>query len=375
MKKPLFMAVIISAAGLSGCASTESMQASVDNSNTVTVIDEAALAIQKMKALAEHVEQQYDAGKDADYVYFAPDSWKRINSAVRSMRTLVANFDPKDQGFFGGPSESKVLDKIEEAQAALDNAVRIKILVSEFLMQQLADIDYLSPQIHGQWQNELHDISESTAELIADIEDDDSTDGYEKRSAIVQNRLLQLEIRMVKSNFYTPLVKQMQQLDQDLIPVTYAQLQQGIAALNDAIVLAPRNQHSIDTVIAKVEDDLRRADNVTMEVNWINSIERSKSEKIALRYRDAIATVALNLFAEDISSLTYIEQIAYFDNVLRHKLSQQQALNDEQAQLITTLTEKLKDALITTDGLVENNMTTDLNSLDTDVDVVSTTQD
>lgn len=375
MKKPLFMAVIISAAGLSGCASTESMQASVDNSNTVAVIDEAALAIQKMKVLAEHVEQQYDAGKDADYVYFAPDSWKRINSAVRSMRTLVANFDPKDQGFFGGPSESKVLDKIEEAQAALDNAVRIKILVSEFLMQQLADIDYLSPQVHGQWQNELHDISESTAELIADIEDDDSTDGYEKRSAIVQNRLLQLEIRMVKSNFYTPLVKQMQQLDQDLIPVTYAQLQQGIAALNDAIVLAPRNQHSIDTVIAKVEDDLRRADNVTMEVNWINSIERSKSEKIALRYRDAIATVALNLFAEDISSLTYIEQIAYFDNVLRHKLSQQQALNDEQAQLITTLKEKLKDALITTDGLVENNMTTDLNSLDTDVDVVSTTQD
>jgi len=349
MKKTLCVAIILSAAGLSGCASTEPTQDNVDNTNDIAVMDEAALAIQKIKALAEHVEQQYDAGKDENYVYFAPDSWKKVNSAVRTMRTLVAKFDPNDQGFFGGPSESKVIDKIEEAQEALDNAVRIKILVSEFLTQQLADIAYLSPHVHGQWQNELDDINESTADLIADIEDDDSTDGYKKRSAKIQDRLLQLEIRIVKSNFYTPLVKKMKKLDQDLIPQTYAQIQQRITQLNDAIVLAPRNQQIIDTIIAKVEDDLRRAINVTTEVNWINRIDRSESEKIALRYRDAIATVAFDLFAEDISSLTYIEQIAYFDNALRNKLNQQQALNEEQAQLLIPLTEKVRDALIETD--------------------------
>ncbi|NQZ51038.1 MAG: hypothetical protein HRT95_12965 [Moritella sp.] len=351
MKKTLCAAIILSAAGLSGCASTEATQDNVHNTNDIEVMDEAALAIQKIKALAEHVEQQYDAGKDDNYVYFAPDSWKRINSAVRTMRTLVANFDPNDQGFFGGPSESKVMDKIEDAQEALDNAVRIKILVSEFFTQQLADIAYLSPQVHGQWQNELDDINETIADLIADIEDDDSTDGYEKRSARVQDRLLQLEIIMVKSTSYTPLVKKMKKLDRDLIPQTYAQNQQRITQLNDAIVLAPRNQHIIDTIIVKVEDDLRRAINVTTEVKWINRIDRSESEKIALRYRDAIATVAFDLFAEDISSLTYIEQIAYFDHALRNKLDQQQALNEEQALLLIPLTEKVRDALIETEHL------------------------
>jgi len=326
MKKTLCAAMIISAAGLSGCASSESTQGSVDNSNAVEVMDEAALAIQKVKALAEHVEQQYDAGKDEDYVFFAPDSWKKINSAVRSMRTLVAKFDPNDQGFFGGPSESKVTDKIEEAQDALDNAVRIKTLVSVFLTQQLADMEYLSPHVHGQWQNELDDIHESTADLIEDIEDDESTDGYEQSSAKIQARLLQLEIRIVKSNLYTPLVKKMKKLDQGLIPETYAQIQQRIVQLKDAIELAPREQHILDAIIVKVEDDLRRANNVTTEVNWINSVDRSESEKIALRYRDAIATVAFKLFAKDISSLTYIEQITYFDNALRHQLNHKKSL-------------------------------------------------
>lgn len=377
MKKTLCAAMIISAAGLSGCASSESTQGSVDNSNAVEVMDEAALAIQKVKALAEHVEQQYDAGKDEDYVFFAPDSWKKINSAVRSMRTLVAKFDPNDQGFFGGPSESKVTDKIEEAQEALDNAVRIKLLVSDFLMQQLADMDYLAPHVHGQWQNELDDIHESTADLIEDIEDDESTDGYEKSSAKIQDRLLQLEIRIVKSNFYTPLVQKMKKLDQSLIPQTYAQIQQRIAQLKNAIEFAPREQPILDTIIAKVEDDLRRADNVTTEVNWIKSVDRSDSEKIALRYRDAIATVAFKLFAKDISSLTYIEQITYFDNALRHKLNQQKVLNDEQAELIISLTEKVKGALVETetdaltgdltdsltDDVVEQQIVTDLNRI------------
>ncbi|CED61853.1 Putative uncharacterized protein [Moritella viscosa] len=360
MKKTLCAAIIISAAGLSGCASTESTQQNVHNTNDVEVMDEATLAIQKVKALAEHVEQQYQEAKEQNYVYFAPDSWGDVNSDVRTMRTLVARFDPNDQGFFGGPSESKVIDKIEDAQTSLDKAVRIKQLVSVFLAQQLADIEYLSPQVHGQWQNSLNDINESTADLIADIEDDDSTDGYEKRSMAVQARLLKLEIRIVKSNYYTPLVKKMKKMDQDLIPQTYAQIQQSVQQLNDAIMLAPRNQDIIENIVTKVEDDLRRANNVTTEVKWINSVDRSDSEMIALRYRDAIATAAFNLFSEDISSLTYVEQIAYFHDALHNKFEQQQALNNEQAQLIITLTEKVKLGLTETDTLTNNAAITDL---------------
>ncbi|QUM78044.1 hypothetical protein HWV00_18510 [Moritella sp. 24] len=378
MKKTLFAAIVISVAGLSGCASTESAQNNAHNTNDVEIIDEATLAIQKVKALADRVEQQYQSAKEQDYVYFAPDSWKDVNSSVRTMRTLVTQFDPNDQGFFGGPSESKVIDKIEYAQEALDKAVRIKALVSEFLAPQLADVAYLLPQVHGQWQSELTDINESMADLIADIEDDDSTSGYDKRSAAVQARLLQLEIRVVKSKYYTPLVKKMKKLDQDLIPQTYTQIQLSVKQLNDAIIFAPREHLVIEKIVTKVEDDLRRANNVTAEVRWINSVDRSESEKIALRYRDAVATVAFNLFSEDISSLTYVEQVSYFEDAIHNKLNQQKALNDEQAALIITLTEKVKAAIIE-DEAVENDAVEsevlDEETLLMDVDVVAASTD
>jgi len=339
MKKTLLAAMIISAAGLSGCASTEATSDNVHNTNDVAVMDEAALAIQTVQALADHVERQYQAAKQQNYVFFAPDSWRDINSAVRNMRTLVAKFDPNDQGFFGGPSESKVVDKIETAQEALDKAVRIKILVSDFLVQQLADIVYLTPKVHGQWQSELNNINDSMADLIADIEDDDETDGYEKRSAKLQARLLQLEIRIVKSNYYTPLVKKMKKLDQDLIPQTYAQIQQSIQQLNDAIAQAPRAQNTIDNIITQVEDDLRRAKNVTVEVNWINSIDRSDSEKIALNYRHAVANVALRLFNKDISSLSYAEQVVILEQELDNKQLEQAVSNDTQTVITAELSE------------------------------------
>ena len=122
-------------------------------------------------------------------------------------------------------------------------------------------------------------------------------------------------------------------------------------------------------------------------MNWINSVDRSESEKIALRYRDAIATVAFKLFAKDISSLTYIEQITYFDNALRHQLNQQKILNDEQAELIISLTEKVKGALVEsdseagsdvltgdlTDDVVEQQIVTDLNRIAMGADVETQT--
>lgn len=344
MKKTLFTVVVLSLAGLSGCASTESIPVNAQNGN-VEVMDDAALAIQKVKVIAEKVELQYQSAKDQNYIYFAPDSWKDINSRVRTMRTLVQQFDPNNQGFFGGPSEDKVLDKIEDAQQALDRAARIKILVSEYLVQQLADIAYLSPQVRGEWQYELTKIDESVADLIADIEDDDSTSGYEKQSEKIQTRLFDLEIRIVKNKYHTPLITKMKKLDKKLIPVTHAQVQQSLQKLSDAITLAPREQDVIETIVARVEDDLRRANNVTAEVNWIKSIDSSESEKIALRYRDAVATAAFNLFSEDISSLTYTAQVAYFENAMQNNLNHQQVINDEQAQLIMSLTEQLKTAL------------------------------
>lgn len=353
MKKTLLAVTIATAIGLTGCASTSPEQSAGQQVSGAAVQDDAAsLSAKKVKASANSVEMNYQAAKKENYAYFAPAHWKKVNSEIKEMRSIVSEFDPNDQGFFGGPSEVKVLKQINRTQASLDNAQRIKGLVSEYLAQVMVDVDYLSPQIGTQWNKNFTQINSAIADLIADIEDEGKTSGFETRRANIQGRLLQLEVKIVKSTHYTPLFQQWGQLDKALIPLSYLQVKKDLAVLNDAINLSPRNLEKIKDLDAVVENDLTRAKNVSVEVNWINSIDRRKSETIALRYRNALEKLAANLVGKDISSLSFSNQITTLENELDQKLAQITASEEqkyaEQQQLIHELRSQLDAALLGT---------------------------
>lgn len=353
MKKTLLAVTIATAIGLTGCASTSPEQSAGQQVSGAAVQDDAAsLSAKKVKASADAVEMNYQAAKKENYAYFAPAHWKKVNAAIKDMRSIVAEFDPNDQGFFGGPSEVKVLKQINRTQASLDNAQRIKGLVSEYLAQVMADIDYLSPQIGTQWNKDFAQINNAIADLIADIEGEGKTSGFETRRANIQGRLLQLEVKIVKSTHYTPLFQQWGQLDKALIPLSYSQVKKDLVALNDAINLSPRNLDKIKDLVAVVENDLTRAKNVSTEVSWINSIDRRKSETIALRYRNALEKLAVNLVDKDISGLSFNKQIITLENEINHKLAQMAASEEqklaEQQQLIHELRSQLDAALLGT---------------------------
>jgi hypothetical protein len=323
MKKTILAAAIISVVGLSGCASTGSEQsANQENTSNVVLDDAAALADKRVKESAGDVEQHYQSAANENYAYYAPEHWKKVNSELEEMRSLVAEFDPNDQGFFGGPSESDVIEQIDNTQASLEAAQRIKGLVSQFLAQAMADVEYLTPQIKAQWKNDFAQIKRSISGVIAEIEDEGKTAGLETRRATIQGRLLQLEIKIVKSNVYTPLFKQMGNLNKVLIPRSYSQVKKDLVQLNDTIGLSPRNAELIQKLVAGIDNDLIRARNVSLEVSWINSVNRAKSETIALRYRNALEQMAVNMIGKDISSLSFADQISTLESELNHKSAQ-----------------------------------------------------
>lgn len=353
MKKTLLTVTIATAIGLTGCASTSPEQSAGQQVSGEAVQDDAAsLSAKKVKTSADAVERNYQAAKKENYAYFAPAHWRKVNSAIKEMRSIVSEFDPNDQGFFGGPSEVKVLKQINRAQASLDSAERIKGLVSEYLTQVTADVNYLSPKIGTQWQKAFGQINSAIADLIQDIEDEGKTSGFETRRANIQGRLLQLEVKIVKNSHYAPLLQQLDQLDKALIPLSFSQIKNDLVVLNDAINLSPRDMDKIKGLVAVVKNDLIRAGNVSTEVNWINSIDRRKSETIALRYRNALEKLAINLVDKDISGLSFNNQIISLENEINQKLVQMAASEEqkhaEQQQLIHELRAQLDAALLGT---------------------------
>ena len=105
MKKTLLAVGIASVIGLSGCASTPESQGEGQVATTAeTAADVASLqAKQKVNDHAAKVEQLYLSAKNDNVAYFAPEHWSTVKSKIAKMRSQVTEFDPNDQGFFGGP--------------------------------------------------------------------------------------------------------------------------------------------------------------------------------------------------------------------------------------------------------------------------------
>jgi len=352
MKRTLIAVGIASVIGLSGCASTpaDQLEGQVAATTAETAADVASLqAKQKVTDKAAKVEQLYLSAKNDNVIYFAPEHWSTVKSKLAEMRSQVNEFDPNDQGFFGGPSEDDVIESIDETEAALASAAKIKTLVAAYLAQPVEDVTYLTPKIKPQWKKSFAAINRSLANLIADIEDDEETTGYDERRAKIQASLFKLEVKVVINTHYTPLLKRSSQLTKSLIPASYKIVQQELAKLNSAIAIAPRDITVIDVLTKDVENALLRAKNVTTEVKWIRSIERSKAEEIALRYRHTVEEIAQNLVSEDISSLTFDEQMSKIESLVNAKINNIQVAEEksraEQAVLIDALKAQLNAAL------------------------------
>lgn len=179
MKNTILAIAVVSVLGLSGCASIGLEQfGGQDSASKAELADSASVATTKVNELAEEVEQNYLSAKDENYAYYAPAHWKKANSAIKKMRKIVAKFDPNNQGFFGGPSESAVIKQIETTQISLDGAKRTKNLVSPFLAQVIENVEYLTPQIDEQWQDEFAGIQVAIVDVIADIEQEEKTGGF-----------------------------------------------------------------------------------------------------------------------------------------------------------------------------------------------------
>lgn len=311
---------------VTGCASFEkkpSTAALQQNQISNTQVSE------QVNNAAAQVEQRYLSAENENYPFYAPNTWYSIQKSLASMRILVNKFDPNDQGFFGGPSESSVLASIAEVSDELRLAQGTKNKVTTFLAKPLADIEYLTPKIDEQRKRELAGINKDLTQLINMVEKDYAQPRQDAYRDKLQKRIHTLEIDIVTAEYYSPLEAQFNQLNQRLIPQSYNNVLQGLQQLDNTIISEPRNKNELESAAKLVEKDIKSAEHVTTDVNWINTLNKSQREKIVLNYRSTLEGLGHKFIGKDLSALSYKEQAQTLNLALSAKFAEFENQNKE----------------------------------------------
>lgn len=340
------LTVLFLLTAVTSCASFEKKSTSRDTESIQHTTAADKIISQRVNDAATKVESNFILSQAENYAYYAPYTWKKIKSDIARMRTLVNDFDPSDQGFFGGPSESEVLKSIRHTQTSIDAAQQAKALVNSFLAQPLADIKYLEPQIDATWKIDFERINEDLIELITGLEYDSNIANHQRSRDTLQKNIRQLEIHIVKKNYYSPLQAKLEKLDSQLIPSSYEQIQHELQQLDNRITQAPRDQDTLTQAANVVRDNIQRAQHIITDVNWINGLTKSQRENIVLHYRNGLEALSLKLLNKDLSTLSYQEQMEQFEAAVVAKIRHNKMLKMEQLNEQDTEIEQLKSQLM-----------------------------
>ncbi|MFT5880963.1 MAG: nicotinamide mononucleotide adenylyltransferase [Moritella sp.] len=340
------LTVLLFLTAVTSCASFEKKSASREIQIIQHTTDANKMISQRVKDAATNVERNVVLSQAENYEYYAPSTWKKIKSDRAKMHILVNNFDPSDQGFFGGPSESTVLKSIRQTQASMDKAMQTKTLVNGFLAQPQADIKYLEPKINNTWKIDFERINDDLIRLIANLEYDDNIANHRASRDALQKKIDDLEILIVKGHYYSPLQAKFEKLDSQLIPSSYEQIQNELQQLDYRITQSPRDQENLTQAANLVKDNIQRAQHIVTDVNWINGLAKSQRENIVLHYRNGLEALSLKLLNKDLSTLSYKDQINEFEAAVVEKIRHNKMLKMEQLNEQGTEIEQLKSQLV-----------------------------
>ncbi len=338
---------------LAGCASFEKISDRSTNPESAQMSAAATLSNQRVKAATADIESRFEQAKTENYAFYAPDSWEDTNRKIKAMNKIVRQFEPDNQGFFGGPSEKTVMAAIQEAQISIDKAGKTKVLMTDFLSEIFADIDYLKPRIGSKWNKEFGKITNKVNDLISRIERDGDALKYQTDRSELQGRLQKLEINIATENYYAPLKQALTELDKRLIPQTYGKAASSLAQLNNTIAKSPRDDSKIQQAADITKNNISLARFVIADVKWINGLSDSQTEAVVIRYRGAIEDLSKNILDKELPPLAFSNQVSELKSAILTKFSEAQTLNQsalaEQEKQISQLKAQL-NIPVPTDG-------------------------
>lgn len=325
---------------MSGCANFENKMASTAELQRMAEIN--IQANKRVNNTASLVEQRYLKATDENFKFYAPNTWKSIQKDIVDMHDIVNRFDPSDQGFFGGPSEEKVLSSIRDVNDGLTQAEHAKARIISFLSKPLADIEYLTPKITPTWQRDFASINKALSKLISNIETNNVSSRQAENRDDLQQKLSELEVNIVTAEYYTPLEAKFNQLNPNLIPQSYNRVQLELQNLTTVITLSSRDVVALDDAANLANKYIQSAEHVSRDVDWINRLDKKQREQVVLHYRSTLEDLGHKFLGQDLSDLSYKQQVNTFKLELSAILSEFNS--DDETVQIAENTITLEDA-------------------------------
>lgn len=312
---------------LTGCASFEKISDNSSKSEYSQMSAAATLSDQRVKGATADVEKLYEQAKTENYAYYAPDSWEESNRKIKAMEKIVRQFEPDNQGFFGGPSEKTVMAAIQQAQHSIDKAGKTKGLMTDFLAEIFTDIDYLQPLVGTKSNKKFNKITGKVNKLILKVERDGDALKYQAERAELQQKLQKLEIKIVTEKYYAPLKQSLTELDKELIPQTYSKAASSLAMLDSTITKSPRDNLKIQQAANTAKNQISLARFVIAGVKWINDLSGSQTETVVIRYRGAIERLSNNILDKALPPLAFSSQVSELEKAILTKFKETETLN------------------------------------------------
>ncbi len=329
-------------AALTGCGSQQTKPVSAMSATEKAQLAQAQDQASKVVSTAT---EAFNAAESAQVGSFSQVYYPIAKKELSKLNEMLKEFNPNKSGLFdSGYSLKEIQEQASQVTQNTQKAERTKELISLHLKEVIDNQNYIEDLDLSKFEREYKGLQSDVKRLFKDLEQAAQFQGLEDERLKVLNDLRAFEVSVIKEKFYNRPQKELEELPESTLPVTYAEAQKRLTALATTIESTPRAMETIELKQREALKALTRAQNILKEVNWIDENNDKGLEHVVLRYRKPMDRAFPNVLKEDHSELLFEDQVSKYSYLVTNlKASLQQEVSSMDAETIKAEAQKIAD--------------------------------
>lgn len=339
--RTLALSVCIGAA-VTGCGSQQTKPVSA---MSATEKAQLAQAQDKASTLVSSAQKAFQTAENDQVSLYSQIYFPQAKKELAKLKEMHKEFNPNKSGLF---ASGYSLDELKE-QANLVNqntqkSEKTKQLITLNLKDVIDNQTYIEDLDLSKFESKYKSLQSDVKRLFKDVEKAGQFQGLENDRLKVLNDLRAFEVSVIKEKYYNNPQKELEELPESTLPVTYIEAQKRLTTLSKTIEATPRAMDTIELRQKEALKALTRAQNILKEINWIDENTSKGLEHIVLRYRKPMDRAFPDVLKEDHSELLFEDQVSKYSYLVTNlKSSLQQEVSSKDEATIKAEAQKIAD--------------------------------
>lgn len=315
---------------ITGCGSQQTKPVSA-----MSAAEKAQLAQaqDKVGSIVDAAVKKFKAAEQDQVALFSQVFFQKAEKDIAKLKEMQKEFNPEKSGLFAsGYSLKEIQEQANEANANTQKAVKTKQLISTHLQEILDNQEYIEDLDLSKFESNYKRLQSDVKRLFKELETKGQFQGLDDDKIKVLNDLRAFEVSVIKEKYYNQPQKDLEELPEDTVPVTYKEAQKRLSTLSNTIQSTPRAMETIELRQKEALKALARAQNTLKEIKWIDENSDKGLEHIVLRYHKPMDRAFPNILKEDHSELVFEDQVSkysYLVTNLKSSLQKEVSSMDE----------------------------------------------